>query len=61
MAEINEDRIAQVANEYVEIMNQEFFEYVDWYSQGFIIVTEQQKSDIKEQFRKYLTTFASKL
>jgi len=61
MAKINEDRIAQVANEYVEIMNQEFFEYVDWYSQSIIIVTEQQKSDVKEQFRKYLTTFASKL
>lgn len=61
MAETNQEQVSQVIDEYVEIMNQEFFEYVEWYSQGFIVVTEQQKSDVKEQFRKYLTTFASKL
>ena len=61
MENINEDRIAQVIDEYLDTMNKEFFEYVDWYSQGMVIITDQQKSDVKEQFRKYLTTFASKL
>jgi hypothetical protein len=61
MAETNQEQVAQIVDEYVEIMNQEFFEYVNWYTQGAMNIAEQHKSDIKEQFRKYLTTFASKL
>lgn len=61
MENTTEEHISQVVNEYVEVMSQQFFEYVDWYSQGMLVITDQQKSDVKDQFRKYLTTFASKL
>ena len=61
MEETNQEHVTQIVNEYVEIMNNEFFEHVNWYTQGTMNISEQNKLDIKEEFRKYLTTFASKL